>query len=817
MYAIGLIILVGVVCAYHFASRWVWASALTITLLYISFYTDTSPWLSLFLIGVVAAGFIPFSVKVWRKRFISKPVFDLFQKMMPQMSSTEKDAIEAGTVSWEGPLFSGAPSWSKLLKQPALHLSEDEQQFLDGPVEELCHMVNEWQITHQDADLPESIWNFIKQEGFLGMIIPKEYGGKGFSEWGHAAVLIKLYTRSSTVATTVGVPNSLGPAELLLNYGTIEQKNHYLPRLAQGKEIPCFALTSPQAGSDAASMPDYGVVTEGIFEGKKVMGIRLNWNKRYITLAPVATVLGLAFKLYDPDKKLSDVVERGITLALIPTNQPGIHIGRRHFPLNTPFMNGPTQGKDVFIPIDWVIGGKEMIGQGWRMLMECLGAGRAISLPSSAAGSSKVAALTTGAYSRIRKQFNLPIGYFDGIQEPLSRIASFAYLIDASIRLTVIAIEQGERPSVASAIVKYHSTELARRAAIDAMDVHAGKGICLGPNNYLARGYQAAPIAITVEGANILTRNLMIFGQGLIRCHPYILSEIAAVEAGNLKDFDNAFFGHMKHSVGNKIRTFISGLTGGRLIFVPTKGGVFRYYQQFSRFSSALAWLSEVAMITLGASLKRRERLSARLGDVLSFLYLGSSVLKRYHDEGYPPEDKPIVDWCCQYLLYQIQESLDDFCQNFPNRIMGYAMRFMVFPLGMWFNKPSDKLSTDVAELVLEPTATLERLVQLMHLTPGPNHPVASLYQAWPVIIAAEPIEKKVHQAFKNGELSELHPDARIREAHKKGVITQREYELLTEAAKLRDEIIRVDDFDSSELQVGKKSRSDESVNIRAV
>ncbi|NDB17324.1 MAG: acyl-CoA dehydrogenase, partial [Gammaproteobacteria bacterium] len=500
-----------------------------------------------------------------RQRLLTRPFMRIYRRMLPAMSSTEREALEAGTVWWDGELFTGKPDWSKLLGAKTPVLTAEEQAFLDGPCEELCRMVDDFDITHRRGDMPPEVWDFLKRKGFFAMIIQKKYGGLEFSAYAHSCVLAKLSTRSTTVSSTVAVPNSLGPGELLQHYGTEEQKNHYLPRLARGEDIPCFALTGPRAGSDAASLPDSGVVCRGQWQGREIIGLRLNFSKRYITLAPVATVIGLAFRMFDPDRLLGGDTDIGITCALIPRETPGITIGRRHFPLNVPFQNGPIQGRDVFVPLDFIIGGPSMAGQGWRMLVEQLSVGRCISLPSSGTGGGKAAVFATGAYARIRRQFNMPIGKFEGIESVIARMVGLTYTMDAARSVTAGAIDGGEKPSVPSAMLKYHVTEMSRQIANDAMDVHGGKGICLGPRNYLGRGYQVVPVAITVEGANILTRSLIIFGQGAIRCHPYVLKEMEAARnpdrAQGVRDFDDALLGHVGFTLSNAVRSLIMALT----------------------------------------------------------------------------------------------------------------------------------------------------------------------------------------------------------------------------------------------------------------
>src|SRR5690348_2282799 len=563
-----------------------------------------------------------------RRKAVTDHVLAMYRRILPDMSQTEKEAIDAGTVWWDADLFSGKPDWNKLLSVRAPRLSAEEQAFLDGPVEQLCAMCDDWQITHELQDLPPHVWQYIKDQGFLGMIIPKKYGGLGFSALAHSSVVMKLSTRSSAAAISVMVPNSLGPAELLLHYGTDAQKDYYLPRLAKGLEIPCFALTNPEAGSDAASIPDFGIVCKGTWQGKEVLGMRVTWDKRYITLGPVATLLGLAFRLYDPDHLLGEKEDLGITCALVPTNTPGVNIGRRHLPLNAVFQNGPNHGKDVFMPLDWIIGGKDYAGKGWMMLMGCLAAGRSISLPTSSTGGVKALTRFTGAYARVRSQFKTPIGKLEGVEEALGRIAANCYVMDATRVMTAGAVDLGEKPAVLSAIAKFHMTERARQAVNDAMDIHGGKGICLGPNNWIGRGYQMTPIAITVEGANILTRTLIIFGQGAIRAHPYVLREMRAAKemtgAEASREFDDALTSHIGHVIRNGVRALFHGLTSSRLGQVPRTGApeTRHYYRFSSRLAAAFAFLADVSMLAMGGALKRKEKISGRLGDVLSMMYL---------------------------------------------------------------------------------------------------------------------------------------------------------------------------------------------------
>lgn len=789
--------------AYHRASLKVWTLSLAIFLILATRLSAITFWPMLLTWAAFLIVFVPLHANKWRQKNITRHLLKLYRQTMPEMSRTEREALAAGTVGWEGDIFRGNPSWDKLLRFDKPHLTEEEKAFIDGPVEKLCSMIDDWDITHNRADLPPEMWQFIKDNGFFGLIIPKEYGGKEFSAYAHSQILVKIYSRSASVATTVSVPNSLGPAELLLHYGTDEQKNYYLPRLARGDEIPCFALTGPDAGSDAGAMADTGIVCWGEFEGKKVLGIRLNWDKRYITLAPVATVIGLAFKLYDPDHLLGEKVELGITCALIPRNTPGMTIGRRHFPVNIAFMNGPTQGKDVFIPVDWIIGGPSMSGQGWRMLMECLAAGRAISLPASSLGGAKSLTYASGAYSRVRKQFSTSIGKFEGIEEVLARIAGNTYIMDATRSFTAAMIDRGEKPAVASAITKYHVTELGRIVANDGMDLHGGKGICLGPSNYLGRAYECIPIAITVEGANILTRSLIIFGQGAMRCHPYIFPELEAAkqkdETKRLVDFDKVLMGHMSFTISNLVRSLVLGLTGGYFVKAPN-GKTKRYFQQATRLSSAFALIADMSLMVLGGSLKRRESISGRLGDVLSYLYLLSAVLKHYRDQGKHAEDLPLVRWAGLTCLYQVQQKLDELIKNFPNRWFGALLRVLIFPLGMHFSPPSDKLNHKVAQLLFNPGDSRSRLSHGAYITADGTNMMAFLQDALLKEIAAEPIEKIIKNAQRDGLIPKGLLMEQAKAALSKGLISLEQFDLLEQSEIARHKVIAVDDFDSEEL-----------------
>jgi acyl-CoA dehydrogenase len=749
-----------------------------------------------------------FNVRPLRKALISRPFLKAYLRMLPTMSQTEREALEAGTVWWDGELFTGKPDWDKLLKTRPAQLSPEEQAFLDGPVEQLCAMVDDFDVTHRRADLSPQAWEFIKQKGFFAMIIPKQYGGLELGRFAQSSVLIKLSSRSIVLGSTVAVPNSLGPGELLLHYGTAAQKDHYLPRLARGEEIPCFALTSPVAGSDAASITDTGVVCRGLHDGREVLGLRLNFSKRYITLAPVATVIGLAFRMFDPEHLLGDKEDIGITCALLPRDTPGITIGRRHFPLNIPFQNGPIQGKDVFVPLDAIIGGVAQAGKGWRMLIEQLSVGRCISLPSSATGGALTAVWSTGAYARLRRQFGMPVGRFEGVEQVLARMLGTTYIMNAARSVTTGAIDGGEKPAVPAAILKYHITEMGRAVGGDAMDVHGGKGVMLGPRNYLGRGWQAAPIAITVEGANILTRNLIIFGQGAIRCHPFVLREMQAARSPegerSVDDFDRALFGHIGFTISNAVRSLVMALTFARFESAPGEGVVKRYYQHIERFSASFAFATDVAMLSLGGYLKKKESLSARLGDVLSYMYLASMVLKHHHDNGSPREDLPVVEWACRDLLYRAQEQLHGLLRNFPNRLLAWLMRAMIFPRGRTYFAPGDRLGAQLAELAMTPSPVRDRLCRHAFRSAVAGNPLGELQQALLMAAQVEPIERRLRvDGVKTGRIRALDTPGQVAEALGLGLLTGEEAALLLDYDRRVMNIIHVDDFAPEELPAG--------------
>jgi acyl-CoA dehydrogenase len=787
------------VLAYFGAPLLLWtvgAAAFLSTLSWLAGFGETTNLVVAILFVVLAAAL---NVPWLRRKLVTDRILGLYRRILPDMSQTEKEAIDAGTVWWDADLFSGRPDWDKLLAVPAPRLTAEEQAFLDGPVEELCAMCDDWQITHELQDLPPQVWQFIKDKGFLGMIIPKKYGGLGFCALAHSSVVMKLSTRSSAAAISVMVPNSLGPAELLLHYGTEQQKDHYLPRLAKGLEIPCFALTNPEAGSDAAAIPDYGVVCKGMWQGKEVLGMRVTWDKRYITLGPVASLLGLAFRLYDPEHLLGEKEDLGITCALVPTNTPGVNIGRRHMPLNAVFQNGPNSGKDVFMPLDWIIGGREYAGKGWMMLMGCLAAGRAISLPSSSVGGTKALARFTGAYARVRSQFKTPIGKLEGVEEALGRIAAHCYMMDATRVMTAGAVDLGEKPAVLSAIAKYHMTERARACVNDAMDIHGGKGICLGPNNWIGRGYEMTPIAITVEGANILTRTLIIFGQGAIRAHPFVLREMRAAKemsgAAASREFDAALTSHIGHVIRNGVRAFVYGLTHSAFAPVPRNASpeLKHYYRHVSRLSAAFAFLADVSMLAMGGALKRKEKISGRLGDVLSMMYLVSATLKRYEDQRVR-EDLPLVRWSVRDALYDAQQAIDQVLSNFPIKALATALRWTLFPLGTPFRPPLDARNRECAAIALEPGTARDRLTAGMYVPKG-DDATGTLEQAFLACVACEPIDTKLRKGLKKGKLAHRQGHDLAAEAKEAGVITADEYAQWTRKEELRKRVIRVDDF----------------------
>ncbi len=769
----------------------------------IGYVTGNAGFLIWLVAGIYFSLWFLLSFRVLRRLLLTGSLLSSFRKSLPHVSDTEKEAIEAGTVWWDAQIFSGKPNLKLLSSFSEPTLTYEEKKFLEEDVEELCSLFTEWD-TVVCKDLPAHVWSLIIERGFLGMIIPKEYGGKGFSAYAHGVILQKLSSHCCALVIHVMVPNSLGPGELLLHYGTDEQKNLYLPRLAQGLEIPAFALTAPEAGSDASSMPDYGIVSYGEWDGQEVIGMKLTWNKRYITMGPICTLLGLAFKLYDPDHLIGDKEDIGITCALIPSNTPGIEIGRRHFPVNSVFQNGPNSAKDLFVPLSFVIGGAKMVGHGWRMLMESLSAGRGISLPNTSLGSSLLGLFSTASYARVRQQFNSPICLFEGVQIPLARMTSFVYIMDSMWKLTAVALGLGEKPSVMSAICKYHITEMQRKVLTDAMDIQAGKAICSGPNNYIGRAYSQAPVAITVEGANILTRCLIIFGQGAIRCHPYVLKEMKAAASSDknaLKNFDKALFGHVALSIRNIIASFWHGVTSSRLVYAkgmncPTQWR--GYLKHFLRFSAAFSMVADFSMIIVSGQLKRREGLSSRMGDILSYLFMISAVFKRYQFSNFSSDDEIVVRWSLDYLFMEMQEAFYAFFDNFPSKVFSSILRRMIFPWGRVFSYPSDELSVKLSNIVTSLSPQRDKYLENLFLSKDPANHLARLNKAFNMSFRAMEIHKKV---CKIKVQPWIDAKQQARSALGNGLIKDEEYEFYLGYLDLRDEVIRVDDF-SKDLEI---------------
>jgi acyl-CoA dehydrogenase len=790
----SILVLLGVTLLYHGRAYWAWVIPGGAALVWWGSNSGFEPPLFRVVAGIFVLAVVLFGLRPLRRLLVSSWLMHVMRGLLPRMGNTERIALEAGTVWFDGDLFSGRPNWGKLLRFQIQDLSENERAFLDGPVAELCAMVNEWKVI-QHGDLPPEAWEFIKRHGFFGMIIPEEYGGLGFSAGAHSAVITKIASRSVTAAVTVMVPNSLGPAELLLHYGTTEQKKHYLPRLATGEEIPCFALTGPEAGSDAAATQSIGIVCRDRFRGEEVLGMRLTWRKRYITLGSVATVIGLAFRLRDPDHLLGAEEDLGITCALIPADLPGIEIGTRHDPMGIPFHNGPNCGRDVFVPLEFIIGGPEGAGQGWRMLMESLAAGRSISLPSLAASSGELAARVVGAYATVREQFDTPIGRFEGIEEPLARIGGLAYIMNAARRLTAGAVDAGEKPAVLSAVVKAYLTEAMRIVVNDAMDIRAGAAICRGPRNILAPAYQAVPIGITVEGANILTRSMIIYGQGAIRCHPFVQEEMRAVAEGDAARFDRAFFGHVGFVFTNVARAFLLALTGARLTSAPTDAGVGHYFKCLSRMSAAFAVISDAAMATLGGKLKRREKITGRLADALAWMYLATAALKRYVDDGTPSRDLPFVHWGCTHALHQIQTAMTGILDNLPSRPVTWLLRPLLFPLGARYRPPSDRVGSAVARGLLEDRVARLALTADIYVPPSNEAGLGRLEAALDEAVAALAVETKIRDAVRAGLLDKAPGDVLLEAALHAGIITDGDRETVVSADRVRDEVIQVDAF----------------------
>jgi acyl-CoA dehydrogenase len=774
------------------------------------------------LTAVVAALFVLFLIKPLRSLLISSPLMGLMKGIMPKISDTERTALEAGVVWIEKDLFSGRPDFKKILAEPYAKLNAEEQAFMDGPVEELCKMANPWKIW-RNREMPQEMWQFIKDKGFLGMIIPKEYGGLGFSNMAHSEVVMKLSTRSISASISVMVPNSLGPAELLIHYGTEAQKNHWLPRLAKGQEIPCFGLTEPTAGSDAGSITSSGTVFKDT-DGK--LKIKLNWNKRWITLAQVSTVIGLAFRLRDPENLLGKGEDVGITCALVPSSTPGVINDRRHDPLTIPFHNCPTQGKDVIVSVeDAVVGGAEGCGKGWGMLMECLAAGRGVSLPAQSTGGAKLCYRTASSHAFIRKQFGVSIGKFEGVEEPMARIGAKAYALDAARRFTLGALDKGVKPPVVTAMMKYHATEMSRSAVNDCMDIMGGAGISLGPRNLIAEGYVAMPIGVTVEGANIMTRTLIIFGQGALRCHPFAFEEVRTIANGDKKGFDAAFWGHIGHVVSNLCRSILLSLSRGYLAFAPS--GVHPktkiHYRRLQWASATFAILADVAMGTLGGQLKLKEKITGRFADIFSHLYLSTAVLRRFEEEGQREEDLPYVQFFLKDSMAQIQKSFDGLFDNLKLDVplVGLVYRFLMKDiLGAWSrinsigSQGTDGWSHLITASMMTAGEQRDRITAGIYWVGEKSHgpaeviarlskgdQTARLENAFNIVTRAEAAEKKIRSAIKSGSIPKKKGPASWDDALAKKIISQEEYKLLSEADKVRYDAILVDDFSEPEYQ----------------
>ncbi|MCR6671895.1 acyl-CoA dehydrogenase [Devosia ginsengisoli] len=765
-----------------------------------------------FVLLVIGAVLLLLSVAVIRKPLLITPIYGAVKSILPRVSRTEQEALDAGTVGWDAELFSGRPDWSKLTAIRPLTLSAEEQAFLDGPTEEVCAMIDDWDTRNNRADLSPEVWQFLKDKGFLGMLIAKEHGGLGFGAQAQSMIVSKIASRSVAAGITVMVPNSLGPGELLEKYGTAEQKEKYLGRLAKGLEVPCFALTGVHSGSDAGGMRDIGVVTKGTHQGKEVLGVRLSWDKRYITLAPIATLVGLAFVLKDPDNLLGKGENIGITLALVPHDHPGVEIGRRHFPARQAFMNGPTSGTDVFIPMEFLIGGTDYAGQGWRMLMECLSTGRAISLPAIGSISIKQSLRVTSAYARVRRQFGIPVGIMEGVAEPLGEMVKRAYTYEAARRLTASMVDEGQRPAVISALLKYRTTEAMRDSVDDAFDIHGGRAIQDGPGNYLFGGYMATPVAITVEGANILTRTLMTFAQGVLRAHPFLYKEIEAAQNADRKagldQFDDAFGGHTKFMLRNIVASFLHGLTNGAFASTPNQGVMAGWYRKLHRYAQAFALTADWTTVFLGGQLKRKQKISGRMADILSDLYLMSATLRRFEDEGQIAEDKPLVDAIMADRIAAIEATFGEVFANFPNALFAWAMRVLCFPLGRHAKPASDRVNYRFVRAVLRPGAFRDRLTTGTYVSMDPDDVTGVLEDAFIKVTEAEEVEAKFVKAARKGVIERRLDRDAIDDAVAAGVLNGNEAGIMRAADEATDRAVAVNDFAMDELAAEGKHKA---------
>ncbi|MCU4577440.1 acyl-CoA dehydrogenase [Acinetobacter courvalinii] len=798
---LGLLIQLFVIWAlfYFEASRTVGSVLAIVTAILCSVLI--TPWSLLLGVPIIIASII-LLITPLRDALISRPAFKVLSNAMPSMSTTEREALDAGTSWWEKELFMGAPDWEKFDQYPYPVLSAEEQAFLDNEVQQLCSMLDEWQIHHQDKDLPPEVWQFIKDNGFLGLIIPKSFGGKQFTPFAQSRIMSKIASRSLTAAVSCMVPNSLGPGELLLHYGTEEQKQRYLPGLANGTEVPCFGLTSPEAGSDAGAIPDTGVVCHGQYQGQQVLGLKMNFSKRWITLAPIATVIGLAFKLYDPEGLLGDKnkVEYGITCALIPADHEGIQIGPRHNP-GAPFMNGTVEGRDVFIPLDWIIGGQQNAGKGWRMLMECLGVGRGISLPALATAAGEMSYLLVGAFASVRQQFKISVGHFEGVQEATSDIASDAYMLESFRYLVTCGLNQGGTPAVMTAMAKYYATETMRKVVNHGMDVVGGRAIQLGPRNFLALTYQSIPVAITVEGANILTRSLMIFGQGSMRCHPYLFEELQLLQAEDkaaaFKEFSPLLFKHLAYTFNRAAKALAFSITGGSDEGSKQADNFSKaYYSKINRFSADFALTADMALGILAGDLKRKEMLSGRLADIHAHLFIATAILK-YYEQGQRTEaEQKHAELALNKALYQVQEAFFGFYENFPMPLAAGLVKLICFPFGRPIAAPSDQLKQEVAQLMMQEHAFREQLKQHVYYNTDANDVMGRMESTFQSLLQLQPLWNKFKKAESKDQFSGLTFEAHIANAIETGFITAAEAESLLDYNAKRYDSMLTDIFD---------------------
>lgn len=772
--------------------------------------TFLSPWSLILGIPLILISLIVL-IEPLRMALITKPAYKTLANAMPTMSTTEREALDAGTSWWEKELFMGAPDWKKFDAYPFPTLSLEEQSFLDNEVQQLCRMLNEWEIHHHLKDLPPEVWTFIKDKGFLGLIIPKEYGGKQFSSFAQSRIMSKIASRSLTTAVSCMVPNSLGPGELLLHYGTQEQKDRYLPGLAKGEEIPCFGLTSPEAGSDAGAIPDTGVVCYGQFEGKEVLGLNMNFSKRWITLAPIATVVGLAFKLYDPEGLLGDKIktEYGITCALLPADHDGVEVGARHNP-GSPFMNGTVDGKDVFIPLDWIIGGVKNAGNGWRMLMECLAVGRGISLPALSTAAGEMSYLTVGAFAKVRQQFKISVGKFEGVQEATSDIASDTYMLEAFRYMVTCGLNQGGKPAVMTAMAKYYATETMRKVVNHGMDVVGGRAIQMGPRNFLALSYQAIPVSITVEGANILSRSLMIFGQGSMRCHPYLFEELQLLQAEDkdnaLKTFNDMLFKHLGYTFNRTARSFAYGYIWGPSDASEKSDDFSRpYYKTINRLSANFALTADMCLGLLAGDIKRKEMLSGRLADIHSNLFIATSILKFYEHGQRTEAEQTHAQLALEKALFNAQEAFFGLYDNFPIKIASGLIKFICFPFGRPLAKPSDKLKLQAGELIMQENAFRDQLKEHVYYNTDANDITGRMESTFLMSLEVDELWTRFKKAESKGQFEGLTFEEHIRSALSQNFITTEESEKLTTYNIKRFDSMLTDIFDTTlnnELQL---------------